>query len=467
MESAPPIVEAAVDTPRPDPLPVALESPVAKGIGGGLAVVFAIGVLLALVHQCREHYPLLNNEGDWAVYYRAGAAMAHRLPIYTLEHGELLTFKNAPVVALLIAPLTLLPPFAARAVWFMGDLGLFACIFVLCQWILPAGDGRRGRQMRAWVGLGTWFLVDRFLMFQLGAGTNAALYIALCIAACWWAARGRAAAAGAALAGAVFLKVVPICLLPYLLLHRRPAIGLASFATTAVALALLPAAWIGWDANRQLLAEWPRHLRDTDSPAQNARPTNQSILALISRTIGPEQFGRDGKDPAALRPTERYRPHIYLSAATVQRVWLALGVAVAAALCALLWRTRPSAATIPARNAATNAMHISLLLIYMTLFNPLAWRYNFIALLVPYYFVLNTIWHHPGRRKPLAWMVATAYVLIWVPMSVRGMPWLDAFQIYGARAWGTLVLAAAVGVAWRTATRDAAPDVGNSAVVRP
>ena len=212
-----------------------------KYIRMGVYVFFAIIVLLALIHQCREHYPTLNFGGDWAVYYRAGEAMAHRQPIYTLEHGELLTFKNAPVIALMVAPLTVLPSYVARFIWFMGDLALLWVIFAICRRLLPT----RSAAVQAWIAIGAWALTDRFIMFQLGAGTNAVLYIALSLGACYSIVRGRPITAGMALSAAVFLKLVPICLLPYLLMHRRPMAALGSFIIASIVLALLPAVWWG------------------------------------------------------------------------------------------------------------------------------------------------------------------------------------------------------------------------------
>lgn len=407
--------------------------------------LFAIVVLLALIHQCREHYPNVNATGDWAVYYRAGQAMAHRQPIYTLEHGELLTFKNAPVIALLVAPLTLLPAYVARFIWFAGDLALLGLIFAICRRLLPA----KSRIVQYWIALGAWALTDRFIMFQLGAGTNAVLYIALSLAACYSIVRGRPVTAGAALAAAVFLKLVPICLLPYFLLHRRPVTAFTSFAGTSIALALLPAMWVGWDANRQMLTQWPQHLRDTETPEQNARPTNQSIYAALSRLIGPKLAGDrpvPGRTPSAIA---KYRPHLYFTGSQVHTLWLALSIITAIALYLFLWRTRPETGLPDSASAATHAMHFSLLLIYMTLFNPLAWRYNFIALLIPYYFILHTALHHSAPRRKLIWILAIAYVLTTLPLAVHGLPWLDIFQVYSARVWGTLLVAAAVIVAWR------------------
>ena len=372
--------------------------------------------------------------------------MAHRQPIYTLEHGELLTFKNAPVIALLIAPLTLLPSYAARFVWFMGDLALLWSIFSMCRRLLPS----QSFVSRAWIALGAWALTDRFIMFQLGVGTNAVLYIALSLAACYSIARGRPITAGIALSGAVFLKLVPICLLPYFLFHRRPVAAFASFAITSIALALLPAMWVGWDANRQMITQWPQHLRDTETPEQNARPTNQSIYAALSRMIGPRLVGDrivPGKVPSAI---SKYRPHIYFSGPQIHTLWLALSVIIAMGLYFFIWRTISSTKAASPTTAATYAMHFSLLLIYMTLFNPLAWRYNFVALLVPYYFVIHTAVNHPAGRRRLIWMIGIAYVLTVLPLAVKGLPWLDLFQVYSARMWGTLLIAAAVIVAWHS-----------------
>ena len=415
------------------------------GVRIATLALFSVVVLLALIHQCREHYPTLNATGDWAVYYRAGQAMAHRQPIYTLEHGELLTFKNAPVIALLVAPLTLLPSHVARFVWFIGDLALLWSIFAICRRLLPA----KNSIAQAWIAIGAWALTDRFIMFQLGAGTNAVLYIALSLAACYSIVRGRPLTAGAALAGAVFLKLVPICLLPYFLLHRRPVAAFTSFALTSIALALLPAMWVGWDANRQMLTQWPQHLRDTETPEQNARPTNQSVYAMLSRLIGPKLVGDrliPGRNPSAIT---KYRPHLYFTGSQIHTLWLALSVITAIGLYVFLWRTRSETRLPDSTRAATHAMHFSLLLIYMTLFNPLAWRYNFIALLIPYYFILHTAVHHTTHRRTLIRMLAIAYVLTTLPLAIHGLPWLDIFQVYSARVWGTLIVAAAVIVAGR------------------
>src|SRR5258708_5820617 len=61
---------------------------------------------------------------DWGVYYKAGQAMRHREPIYTLEWGPDMTFKYAPCVALAIAPFSLLPPVTARMAFFLADVVL-------------------------------------------------------------------------------------------------------------------------------------------------------------------------------------------------------------------------------------------------------------------------------------------------------------------------------------------------------
>ena len=435
-----------VDAPTgEDALPIRLGSQRAIWIRRASTALFAMVVLVMLRHQVKEHYPTLNPTGDWAVYYRAGEAMAHRRPIYTLEHGELLTFKNAPVIALLVAPLTLLPSYVARFIWFIGDLVLLVVILGMCSRLLPS----RSANLRAWIALGAWALADRFIMFQLGAGTNAVLYIALSVGALYSIVRGWPIAAGAALAGAVFLKLVPICLLPYFLLHRRPVTAFSSFAVTSILLALLPAMWVGWDANRQMLTQWPQHLRDTETPEQNARPTNQSIYAALSRLIGPRLAGENpipGRAPSAVT---RFRPHIYFTGPQVHAAWLALSIATAVILYLFFWRTGPFHQRPAELNGATYAMHFSLLFIYMTLFNPLAWRYNFVALLVPYYFILHTALHHSARRRTLFWMLAIAYALTTIPLAIHGLPWLDIFQVYSARVWGTLIVAAGVIVAWR------------------
>jgi hypothetical protein len=78
---------------------------------------------------------------------------------------------------------------------------------------------------------------------------------------------------------------------------------------------------------------------------------------------------------------------------------------------------------------------LSLLLIYMTVFNPLAWRYNYVSVGIAYLYVLHALWRGVQRQRLVITIAVGSYLLHFAP---------DAMQALGARLWGTAALAVAV-----------------------
>ena len=130
------------------------------------------------------HYQLKDasrqGDGDWGVYYRAGLAMRLRMPLYTLDRGLLLTFKNPPAVALLIAPLTLLPIGLARWVWLVGDLACLIAIYRLASRVVFRPD--EPAVVRGLLIAGGFFLSLHYILDELFAGTTSLFYILITVA---------------------------------------------------------------------------------------------------------------------------------------------------------------------------------------------------------------------------------------------------------------------------------------------
>ncbi|MBX7165450.1 MAG: DUF2029 domain-containing protein [Pirellulales bacterium] len=356
--------------------------------------------------------------GDFGVYYRAGAACAARAPLYTLDQGPLLTFKNPPVVALAIAPLSALPPAVARMLWFVVDVGCIALLAIaLARW-LPEEGGLRG-----WVVLGALALAARYVFNQWHAGSTASGWIALTVWACVALGERRPRFAAALLASAVAWKLVPLCFAPLLLLDRRRATACAWFAGSLCALALIPACWLGWEQNLQQFAAWPGHLFGTETAEQLWRIQNQSVLALCVRLLCETPYGVN----VAAWPL-----------ATARGVWLIVALLTATALYAWIVAVRRGR-----HERETTGAVVGMLLVYMTLFNPLAWRYNFVALVVPYGVVLHAILAGHPRRRYLMVLLGVAVGLSLLPAESTGLPGMLLLRTIGARLWGTLLLAAA------------------------
>lgn len=379
----------------------------------------AYGSARVVLHQRPRPSPFhdgLNEyaDGDWGVYYRAGLAMRLRRPLYTLEHGPLLTFKNPPAVALFIAPLSIFPVGLARWIWFAGDLVLLALLYRMAARVVFDPDDPP--VLRAlWIGYAI-ILSLHYILDELFAGTTSLLYLFLTVAAFVWAKENKPNRAGASLALAVVLKVVPLAFLPWLILCPRPLRSLSSFSLTLAVLMALPALWLGPARNLELLQQWPRHLSATEVHVQELRPTNQSLNAMLTRLLTPGVPGIPRANVASISPRAAHA------------IWLATTCGLAAALYAWILRQRR-------RNALDAAAALSLLLLYMTLCNPLAWRYTYIATGIPLLYCLHALARGPTPRWSIVGLLAAAYLLHFAPESL---------QAFSARFWGAVALAAAV-----------------------
>lgn len=383
-------------------------------------------------HQiaAQQHSPFHDynqfGDGDWGVYYRAGLAMRLGLPLYTLEHGPLLTFKNPPAVALLIAPLTTLSVGWARWIWLVGDFGCLYFVYLLAARVVFTA--RDPSPLRAMLIAGAVALSFHYILDELFAGTTSLLYLLMTVAAFVWAKEDKPIRAGAALGLAVCLKVVPLAFLPWLLLCRRPGKSLTSFAITLGLLAILPALWLGPSRNWALMRQWPHHLAQTEIRVQDYRVTNQSLGAMLTRLL----------TPMPDLPGLYHANIVSLSQRTAHALWLAVSCALALAIYAWIVLQRQ-------RRRLDAAAVLSLLLLFMTLCNPLAWRYTYIAVGIPILVVLHALAHGTRHPRLVIALLAASYVLHFAP---------EHLQAFGARFWGTVGLAVAVMLCSRAIPRS-------------
>ncbi len=186
---------------------------------------------------------------DFEVYRVAGVRAAAGEPLYRAEDGHW-QFKYFPAFALLIAPISQLPPIAARAVWLGISLVLVILLVNRSLALLP------GRRHPALFLAGfTTLAMGKFYIREIGLGQSNILLAVVVLWAIsqWW--KGREAAAGALLAAATIVKPYAVLFLPYLLLRRRFRAAAAYVAVIVFAL-LLPAVRYGVSGNLALLRGW-------------------------------------------------------------------------------------------------------------------------------------------------------------------------------------------------------------------
>ena len=189
------------------------------------------------------------------------AALAHGAP------PPVAIYVYPPLLAVLLLPLTLLPPAMATSVWTVLNLLLEpACIALTLSLIarLPAlraiwragntgmGEGSTSTAAGRDIGLAIYglalilsLLYDPFINgIALGQASVAIDFLLLLVP--WLALRGHERAAGGVLALAVWLKVLPLALLVYFALSGRWRIVRAALAViVALGLALVPVIGVG------------------------------------------------------------------------------------------------------------------------------------------------------------------------------------------------------------------------------
>ena len=378
---------------------------------------------------------------DFGAYYRAGAAVARGdSPYFVDEHGPLGSYPYAPAYAYLFMPLSTLDYLWACRLWMTINwtatiAGCVLAVRLVCR------EEQHFENMLP-VGLAV-LATGAYLWTNVRMGQVGMLMFLGCLGWMWCQRHGKPFLGGLALASACALKLAPGVLLPYLVL-RRDVRGLAGVAVGAAALFLLPAAWVGWDGTVQLHRQWVEHTAATQIPAQTCRRGNQSLLAQLARLPGISS-GDVCIAPEKLATLSRWYPLGIVG----------LGLMVFAWAYRALRRSRPRVSVVDQENVV-----FAVLLIFLTLAHPRAWRCNFVAMLFPCLLLAE----QRRRRLPGAAVDWTALGLmmlacIWPTRGLETEEWtLPGWLLLGKHFWAAL----AVGFACLRGASSSAPGAPNA-----
>lgn len=401
-----------------------------------------IGLLVVLVayyafRSARQSHRSLKN--DFGIYYQAGLVAAQGGPIYTEEgpDGFLYTLKGSPTVAAACVVMSPLPAWAARFGWVLVDTALMLLAMHLFLRLLPDDVPNRlhvpGVTFGFWVAAAAVALSLRYVMNQYQAGQTTAWWVAASMIALWASLNNRPWLAGAALALGVLIKLLPIALLPWLIFcapkRRIELRALGGLVVGGVLLGLVfPSLVVSWSWTIEQLGIWPQHLLATERPEQVWRVQNQSVYSMLARLF------MDNYSPLEI---------LRLDQAVVRNLWLGLSLTTAAAVYAWIFLERRRGRV----DGWSVAAHLSVLFIFITTFNPHAWRYNFILVAAPYALIVAGLLA-PGsgwtRRSVRIALLVIAYVLQGLPHGGPQWSGIDWFQALGARLWATLLLGVGV-----------------------
>ena len=235
---------------------------------------------------------------DFFEFYSAAVALIKGTDIYT---AGALGYIYPPLLALLMTPLAMLPIAQAAWIWLIAKTSILA----LCGWLGAKEIQQRFSQPTDWMSISIVFLlamlmdIDKLLGEMAMQQSN--LLVLLCfVLALRWLDR-HPLLSGLALGFGANIKYVTLVALPYLLLRKRFRAAAATVAAS-VFWALLPALFVGWGRNMDMLRKaigGLSNLSSSDSAAGSAKVFGPgwgiSIPAFAVRF-----FGTGGQSHTAL-----------------------------------------------------------------------------------------------------------------------------------------------------------------------
>lgn len=341
---------------------------------------YYMGAVIGLEAEWENMYPVPYPDATDNAGTVQGSRMLPRYAELAAERGvgDANRYFHPPPVALLLAPLALLPYEQAHWLW-MG-------LLILAGWRSAAWAGKILEQIEGepsrlsgWI---VFFVAAAPLMFRCVRVSNVSCFVALTAAWAWWGFwKRRDALAGAALTLGGLLKYMPLILTPLLLFARRyrMAAVTASFGCGALLAGL---AVMGPGPYERYFTDILPTLRWAMTP-----PGNQGLSGVLLRTFEMEVVPE-----------------------TVRLAIRAGSFALLAALLWLVWRKR----TFLDEDAGFLCAAFCALLSWFAFSGPLFWAHYYVVF-APF---VGWLWIE-GRQS--VWLrAAVLYVLasIWLPVSL-------------------------------------------------
>ncbi|MBI3407731.1 MAG: DUF2029 domain-containing protein [Planctomycetes bacterium] len=350
-------------------------------------------------------------------------------------------FPCPPIMALILAPLTLVPHGMAAVIWFTVKAAMaLACIYLVFAMVEDSE-----RPFPFWGKVLTLILSARAFQGDLVHGNVNLLILMLVIAALFAFTRGRDVTAGLTLGLAIACKLTPALFVPYFLWKRAWRTAAATFVGLALFALVVPSLFGTWSDNWSNLSSWYAHMAQpflTKGDVLYSKHTNQSLPAVAERLLTRSPSFTHYED-GAYQPLE-YHNFADLDPRFVD--WLVRGVMILFAL-AVMWTCRTP---LSQRRAWPMAAEFGVILIGMLLFSERTWKHHCVTLLLPFAvlaYLLTTRWQERGLR----WFLIATLGLTNAFMTAASTGLFDGHdragklaQAYGAYTWAFLLLAAAL-----------------------
>lgn len=238
-------------------------------------IFFALGVVLLIFESFALH------DKDLDIFVGASRLVAEGKTCYEvwLKSGTSgLKYFYSPLFAVLMMPFSYLPQWGYNLLWTSVSLLLMWRSFILLQFFLPLD--RLSQRQRNWFYALVAISVARMIADNLALGQMTILLIWGTLESMRLIFLKRYPAGCALLALVINIKLIPLGLLAYLVYKRElKAAGLTLFF---LALYLyLPALFVGFKFNHQLLLDWKNSLTATQGKSIYEDIGRSSLSALV------------------------------------------------------------------------------------------------------------------------------------------------------------------------------------------
>lgn len=358
---------------------------------------------------------------DYIVWLDTGQRMLHGAPIYPI--GQKFPFIYPPTAAvLLVVPSLLGTTGLVVLLTAITALAWFSAVLISVR--LTTGSWRRADLLLYALPS---LCVSVYLWSNFHLGQPSVVLLALMVGAFLALQTKRQPLAGFLIALAAGIKAFPVIAIVYLI-YRRYWVATATLVVSlAFLLIVLPAPFRGFNGARHDLKLWTTRMLNYEPAGIGERPPrsfswkSQSIISLTNRLLRPI----DADNVAG--------PHraVYVNVANLS---FAQVNAIIAAIALLLGLTY--LAVMPphgARTTETDAIEFALFILLMLVFTPLAYGYNFVALLFPLTVIVARLRKEPSRPLLISTSVALFLLALTIPLQKPA-------QLYGNVVLATLIL---------------------------
>jgi len=315
-------------------------------------------VLILLLFFLLFEFKISHNMVDFEVCYKAGKRFIKGEILYQLEDGHY-QFKYPPFYSMLISPISILPLYFAKLLWYYLILIFIFFIFFFSYKLLPNGE-------KNWkiLIIPTLFILAKFYGRELDLGQANAFLVFLILSSIYYITKRKEEIAGIFLGLATVVKPYALIFFPYFLFKRKLRVFLVSSLIVIFCL-IFPSIRYGWKGNIELLKKW-HYTLSLSTPKLFNSQDNVSLFGFFSKWLSMEKMNL-----------------IYICSLITIAVFSILFIFIAK----------------KKANKISSLIECSILLIYIPLFSPLGWDYIFLSSTLGIMLLIYNLYKFPSFFK--------------------------------------------------------------------